>query len=166
MRGILISLFALIISCNNYSKKNIHTGNVNYLEEELYSKVVEYQARYIVPKVDTDKGLYVYDVNFYKSGLDTIVGLTRSSAGIFRWPNQIIFGVYVTDKMYPTIVRDTLTFYSKKFVKKYIQDSVQLQKYKPKPNSVYSEKFPPVYKYKVSGNTLQFLGIDTVWSSW
>jgi len=95
-----------------------------------------------------------------------MVTIKRAADGIYLSGWNLILGVYQNNQLAPTIIRDTSSFYSKRFINKMISDSLSLKQFQPIEGAAYNESFPPVYEYKVENDRLLLNRIDTVWNQW
>ena len=165
---LMVIVLMLLVSCKSKNNSKSQVDKKAWFSQELNSKLLDYQNLYPLPIDNKRKksGLYVYIVSFYKTHSDTMVTIKRAADGIYLSGWNLILGVYQNNQLAPTIIRDTSSFYSKRFINKMISDSLSLKQFQPIEGAAYPESFPPVYEYKVENDRLLLNRIDTVWNQW
>lgn len=169
----LLLTFLLLIVLMACSDRNRHkepnklgADNLTGISNELYSKLLEYQIKYPLPKNGTLSGLYVYVASFFKKKSDTLLIIWRTSEGVISLDDKILLGPYQGDSLMPTIIKDSKEHYGRNFINKELYDSAGLNKFKPLKEESYPETYPPIYTFLVNGVHLKFNRIDTIWKQW
>lgn len=167
---ILISFFLIIllsIGCNQINNtNNFLDKKTEPFSEELYSILLKYQMLYPIQSNTKGNSLPIYKAIFYKNNSDTLLEISISNSGISILDSAIIYGVYSDSVLRPLIIIDSKEYLSKIFLKNPKLDSTSLHRYLPKENKEYRESHPPIFIYRVQGETFRLNRIDTVWEKW
>jgi hypothetical protein len=159
MKKYIFSVFVLLLlSCDDKSKE---VG----LEKNFYTKIIDYQKKYPIPKVikEYQKGvIYVYLVECYKEDNDTLITVGRFPAGISK--SDTVYGVYKNEELQPTFIFDQSNLCDKLITKKI--ENKNNDKFYRSDKSTFPESFPPIFKYKLKNNKLSLVKIDSVWLKW
>jgi hypothetical protein len=157
-KNIIAVIFLLLLTCcKNYN---------NDLDKNLYDAILKYQEDYPIPKLShSEEGqtIYLYKVYFFKEKKDTIIVLQRSPAGLSKLDKG--YGIYQDDSLNPTFIYDDNNL-GTKFIKNKINDTEKNKKFYWLIGATPSERFPPVYKYKIQNKELKLVKIDTIWKTW
>jgi len=155
---VLVIFMSILLTC---CKKSNHD-----LDKNLYDAILTYQERYPIPKSkegEFNRTIYLYKVYFFKEKTDTMIILQRSPAGLSKLDKG--YGIYKDETLYPTFVYDKNNLGSK-FIRRKVSDAKKNKEFYWLIGATPSERFPPVYKYKVQNKELKLVKIDTVWKTW
>jgi hypothetical protein len=125
------------------------------LAEDFRNEIIQYQKSIPLP---SKKDKYVYVVNFFRDGNDTLFNLIRCS-GFSKYDN--ISGIYRDELLKPLAIIDKDALGSKDYyvIKKSedIQDYTRLH---------LKEDFPPLYRYKIKNKKIVLMKVDTIGLRW
>jgi hypothetical protein len=171
MRILLFILTVVLCSCgqgnNSQSNPDNKKNNVlDFMSEEMYTALVNYQKQYPLPKEKNDGDINLYEAFFYTKDQDTFLLIKRTGAGSQVGNDQVLMGVFKDSQLLPTVIIDSKNNYSKNFITRNYIDSTSLNAVKPERGRDYSETFPPTCNFKVISHRLSLISCDTVWYNW
>ncbi|KIC01641.1 hypothetical protein OA88_12970 [Flavobacterium sp. JRM] len=154
---LLIGLtFLFLFACEN--KENLDT--------KFRNLIINYQKQYPIPteKQRKFKPIYLYSVKFKKKLNDTIIEITRTSSGI----DSVISkrsgdgAIYEDKELKPTLIMDNDKL-GNRFVLKKIN---KIDKKYYNRSDIFDEGFTPIHTYKITGEKIELIQVDTIWKHW
>ena len=167
MRASLFMLIVFFISCKD--NKNFENSVKNTeINQELYSKLVDYQTKNPIPaKPKNNKSvlyslIYIYEVKFIKEKEDTIVSITLNLGGINNYYNKNnikseVLGIYKDNYLKETYIIDPYKLGSQ-FINKYLNNVNEINKYYYQKDTIIDAMYD-IYLYKIKNGKLEFYKI-------
>ena len=164
-------MIILLVSCKETSIPKYSIKD-SYISNDLYDKIIDYQKKFPLPiyQKPNNNGFaknqqiakYIYEIYIYVEKKDTIISILLNDEGIHnlygkKYLRSEVNGIYKDSTLNETYILDPKRL-GRSFVKKYIVNKIEIDKYITEDSS--NDGGYGIYNYKIRGKKLV---LDTIY---